>query len=925
MLPNTSAQETPTLPAIQIQEARYPTRGNRTPAPEPPKVIGCPPHELMTGDHDIDGLSTTFSEVEENDGDDDVCNTFDEVDDFDDDDLFYSDDELDEEFERELDEVARAIEYSDHKKFNHGRRRTTLIVGGPMAPNYEGKSDAEKASLKKEWEKKRKQFTDKKRNERLKADSLNKDKGDAYTGCLSPTLRTMVEVEKSRLKAGHTFPDKYLLKLRVAEEANLRGINFHVPRSEVRQYKAYGNMFAVEANNNETTNGFCVSICSVREGDEYSGLVDTSAYDTSKEKGKTPFTTEFIVPLILRVVAENPSVTNKTLRRILEPYGKTFALTDAIIQGARTCARLELFGTPEKNVMYAEAIRSELRTNGHIVEMKFTTRRETLKNIERIVIAEELLRRKHDDNSTLDAVERKVFWDNWKKENRDLIIDKLGRKGDSVEYLHGIFFTPSFAPATVPELKRLFMGDACHLNFGKYTLFSCYGVTANCNMSPVAFAIVFGNENGTTWKEFWKFVKEVHPTMNLPDVTIVTDQDKGQKSAISEVMDQAGQFYCAHHRRGNIIKMCGAASGNRIYSALWVYNRLVGCRTVEQIEREKTSSMPMMHANDARYLNNLNDDEQYPAARCNKCPGIYMYHRSTSAGVESMNGANIEMRARAAVDPLNALILLIKLECKRFNAQRAKAWASDCFLTPRGTLEYEEVFQHINCLDFNITIVIQDDTYECTVRRNMSASKNPIGKVVILKQPVRGSYFGTCSCGVVSRDSIPCEHMAALVVSSRIPDITRYNIMPYWWTTEQWKKQLPLNVKAICITNMETISDDHNPSVNYRYCPDWSAPNKAGRPKKNERRKSVLEKALGKRGPKISKRMTMFCQVCHAMSHITNDCWELEKNLLSRPSTWQSKLVDEVFDEFNEEFIVSASAGGRDEDELQDQEEGTAD
>ena len=121
--------------------------------------------------------------------------------------------------------------------------------------------------------------------------------------------------------------------------------------------------------------------------------------------------------MILRAVAENPSVTNATLRRVLEPYGKMFALTDAIIQGARTCARLELFGAPETNVMYAEAIRSELRNNGHIVKMKFTTRRETLKNLERIVIAEELLRRKHDDNSTLDAVERKVFWNNWKKEN----------------------------------------------------------------------------------------------------------------------------------------------------------------------------------------------------------------------------------------------------------------------------------------------------------------------------------------------------------------------------------------------------------------------------------------------------------------------------------------------------------------------------
>ena len=32
MLPNTRAQEIPTLPAIQTQEARYPTRGNLTPA-----------------------------------------------------------------------------------------------------------------------------------------------------------------------------------------------------------------------------------------------------------------------------------------------------------------------------------------------------------------------------------------------------------------------------------------------------------------------------------------------------------------------------------------------------------------------------------------------------------------------------------------------------------------------------------------------------------------------------------------------------------------------------------------------------------------------------------------------------------------------------------------------------------------------------
>ena len=81
-----------------------------------------------------------------------------------------------------------------------------------------------------------------------------------------------------------------------------------------------------------------------------------------------------IVPLILRgVVADNPSVTNNTLQSFLEQYGKTFALTDALIKDARTCARLKLFGTPETNVMCTETICSKLHSNGHNVEMKFTT------------------------------------------------------------------------------------------------------------------------------------------------------------------------------------------------------------------------------------------------------------------------------------------------------------------------------------------------------------------------------------------------------------------------------------------------------------------------------------------------------------------------------------------------------------------------
>ena len=98
----------------------------------------------------------------------------------------------------------------------------------------------------------------------------------------------------------------------------------------------------------------------------------------------------------------------------------------------------------------------------------------------------------------------------------------------------------------------------------------------------------------------------------------------------------------------------------------------------------------------------------------------------------------------------------------------------------------------------------------------------------------------------------------------------------------------------------------------YWYCPDWSAPNKARRPKKNERRKSVLETALGNRVPKIPKRLTMFCQVCQAISHVTNDCWELDKNIKSCPATWWSQIEERV-EEMNEEVgeAFAMSEGGK--------------
>ena len=69
-----------------------------------------------------------------------------------------------------------------------------------------------------------------------------------------------------------------------------------------------------------------------------------------------------------------------------------------------------------------------------------------------------------------------------------------------------------------------------------------------------------------------------------------------------------------------------------------------------------------------------------------------MYQQSASSTVELMNAANKEMRARTAVDALNATLLLIRLECNRFLRMKQETWGDDSFLTPRGKDEYDSTY-----------------------------------------------------------------------------------------------------------------------------------------------------------------------------------------------------------------------------------------
>ncbi len=76
---------------------------------------------------------------------------------------------------------------------------------------------------------------------------------------------------------------------------------------------------------------------------------------------------------------------------------------------------------------------------------------------------------------------------------------------------------------------------------------------------------------------------------------------------------------------------------------------------------------------------------QYAVKRCEQ--GAFMFHHTTSQGSEVMNAANKEMRTKIAVCPINACILLMNTECRRYERQKKSSWAQANDLTPRGDKE----------------------------------------------------------------------------------------------------------------------------------------------------------------------------------------------------------------------------------------------
>jgi hypothetical protein len=172
---------------------------------------------------------------------------------------------------------------------------------------------------------------------------------------------------------------------------------------------------------------------------------------------------------------------------------------------------------------------------------------------------------------------------------------------------------------------------------------------------------------------------------------------------------------------------------------------------------------------------------------------------------------------------------------------KQEAWGGNSILTPRGKEEYEATFTNLNPSHFLFHLRDKDDHWQLRVfRQNMAGRHEQIMKLP--KNPVNGSYFGICTCGADLADAVSCKHMAAIVLSAVIrPQIIPMNVMLIWWKRKQWREQFPLDVYAKANITIKSMKEGQIPDFTLHLCPNWTAANKSGHPKKGERYKVGLE------------------------------------------------------------------------------------
>jgi hypothetical protein len=240
-------------------------------------------------------------------------------------------------------------------------------------------------------------------------ESLAEFEGD-YTGVCMDLIRLMTKVALFPLMEGHTFPNKEILLIQIAEEANILGVQVGIKRSDQFQLVVKGlkgKAFHVQGTCGDKT-GWKVSICITRETpfeasvakstpdlppDE--GYVDegNANDDSVKEKrlqDRTPIKLRWLVPLIQSIISERPNDSNKELKELLKLYVKDIFLTASVLRNTQSDARATVFGNVVDNVQYVDVVVGRLEAAGHDIVVTTHPAKEIRRMLNCVIISEQI-------------------------------------------------------------------------------------------------------------------------------------------------------------------------------------------------------------------------------------------------------------------------------------------------------------------------------------------------------------------------------------------------------------------------------------------------------------------------------------------------------------------------------------------------------
>jgi hypothetical protein len=171
-------------------------------------------------------------------------------------------------------------------------------------------------------------------------------------------------------------------------------------------------------------------------------------------------------------------MSNREMKNLIAPYVKDKFMTPLLLQNTRTIAREIIFGDPPANVFLANALVDKMKDGGHDVMVVTKQCSEVLTMLEPVVLFDEM-RKNKATGKLMTRQEKMNYVTTWKIKNKHILKEGgllAPKRGDAARlttpliFLCGIFFLISAARMVVPHLQRVFQADACHMNFGKYTL-----------------------------------------------------------------------------------------------------------------------------------------------------------------------------------------------------------------------------------------------------------------------------------------------------------------------------------------------------------------------------------------------------------------------------------------------------------------------